>query len=109
MELKRGDLVIVSAPGSYGKPRPSVVIQSNFFQATGSLTVLLMTSDLREDLPLIRHVVAPNESNGLATTSHIMIDKIFTIPKERMGKRIGHLSSTQMAEITAAVAVFLGI
>jgi mRNA interferase MazF len=109
VELRRGDLVIVSAPGSYGKPRPSVVIQSNFFQATGSLTVLLMTSDLREDLPLIRHVVAPSESNGLVTTSHIMIDKIFTIPKERMGKRIGHLSSAQMAEITAAVAVFLGI
>ncbi|MGA9549823.1 MAG: type II toxin-antitoxin system PemK/MazF family toxin, partial [Rhodomicrobium sp.] len=27
--MKRGDIVIVSAPGDYGKPRPAVVIQSD--------------------------------------------------------------------------------
>ena len=29
--MKRGDVVIVSAPGDFGKPRPAVVIQSDIF------------------------------------------------------------------------------
>jgi mRNA-degrading endonuclease toxin of MazEF toxin-antitoxin module len=38
-----------------------------------------------------------------------MIDKLFTVPRNRMGKRIGHLNASQMAEITAQLAVFLGM
>jgi mRNA interferase MazF len=107
--LKRGDLVIVSAPGSYCKPRPSVVIQSDTFDKNGSLTVLLMSSHLKSDSPLIRHTIQPSESNGLNLPTDVMIDKIFTIPRDRMGDKIGHLSSTQMAEITSSLAIFLGI
>lgn len=109
MELKRGDLVIVSAPGSHGKPRLSVVLQSNAFSSVDSLTVLLMTTELRPDIPLLRHRVIPSETNGLVSLTDIMIDKLFTIPRKRMGQRIGHLSSSEMAEVTAAVAVFLGM
>jgi mRNA interferase MazF len=109
MDLRRGDLVIVSAPGSYGKPRPGLIIQSNLFLATGSLTVLLMTSDLQKDMALLRHTIAPSQSNGLVSVSDVMIDKIFTIPKERLRQKIGHLSSREMAEITAALALFLGM
>lgn len=109
MELKRGDLVIVSAPGNYGKPRPAAIIQSNYFKDTGSLTVLLMTSDLHDDLSLVRHRISPSEGNGLVSVSEVMIDKIFTIPRDRLRQKIGHLSTTEMAEITASLALFLGL
>jgi len=107
--LNRGDLVIVSAPGSYGKPRPGLVIQSDGFEDTGSLTVLLMSSHLKPDSPLIRYTIQPLESNGLNLPTDVMIDKIFTIPRDRMGNKIGKLTSAQMAEITASLAIFLGI
>ncbi len=109
MELKRGDVVIVSAPGSYGKPRPAVIIQSNYFSETGSLTVLLMTSDLHDRLPLVRHRIRPSEINGLRSVSEVMIDKIFTIPRERLRQKIGSLSNTEMVGVTASLALFLGI
>lgn len=109
MGLSRGDLVIVSAPGSYAKPRPSLVIQSDTFDGNGSLTVLLMTSHLKSDSPLIRHTLQPSDANGLLAPTDVMIDKIFTIPRGRMGQCIGHLTSTEMAEITSALAVFLGM
>ncbi len=108
MGLKRGDLVIVSAPGSYGKPRPSVVIQSDAFDGNGSLTVVLMSSNVKPNSPLIRYLVLPSEANGLRSQTDVMIDKVFTVPRARMGEKIGQLSSAEMAEITSALAVFLG-
>ena len=107
--MTRGDLVIVSAPGDYGKPRPSVVIQSDRFDGNGSLTVLLMTTRLNPDSPLLRYNIRPADGNGLHSPTDVMVDKVFTIPRERMGKSIGRLSSSQMVEITAMLAVFLGI
>jgi mRNA interferase MazF len=109
MELKRGDLVIVSASGNYGKPRPAAIIQSNYFKDMGSVTVLLMTSDLHDDLPLVRHRITPTEGNGLLSVSEVMIDKIFTIPRDRLRQKIGRLPATEMAEITASLALFLGM
>lgn len=109
MGLKRGDLAIVSAPGSYGKPRPAVIIQSDLYDGNGSLAVLLMTSHVNADIPLIRHTIQPCETNGLISPTDVMIDKIFSIPRERMGQRIGHLTSLEMTEITAALTLFLGM
>ena len=109
MGLKRGDLVVVSAPGDYGKPRPGLVIQSDRFDGNGSIVVLLMTSVLKRDNPLLRHTVEPSQTNGLVSPSDVMIDKIFTIPRERMGRRIGSVTRAEMGKITAALAVFLEI
>lgn len=107
MDLKRGDLVIVSAPGSYGKPRPSVIIQSDWYDSTASVTVLLMTTKLHPESPLIRYKVLPTTANGLKEPTDVMIDKIFTVPRERTGKKIGKLTPAQMAAITSELAVFL--
>ncbi len=68
-----------------------------------------MTSKQRPDIPLLRHTIVPTEENGLTSSTDVMIEKLFTIPRNRLGKRIGRLTASQMTEITAAVAVFLGI
>ncbi|WP_348532418.1 type II toxin-antitoxin system PemK/MazF family toxin [Rhizobium sp. RU36D] len=49
--VKRGDLVTVSAQGDYGKPRPAIVIQSDFLNAADSVLVVLLTSTMA-DAPL---------------------------------------------------------
>src|ERR1700676_1928574 len=46
LEVRRGDVVTIVLPGAYGKPRPALVIQSDLFDALGSLTVLPITSEL---------------------------------------------------------------
>ena len=38
--VKRGDIVTVALQGDYGKPRPAVVIQSDWIDATDSVLVL---------------------------------------------------------------------
>lgn len=64
MEVKRGDLVTLAISGDYGKPRPALVIQSDAFSALPSVTVLRLTSELR-DWSLFRITVQPDTGNGL--------------------------------------------
>ena len=37
--MKRGDIVMVSAPGAYGKPSPAVIVQSDWLDGTDSVLV----------------------------------------------------------------------
>ena len=75
--MRRRDLVTVSLPGGYGKPRPSLVIQSDLFNEHPSLTVLPLTSELRT--ALFRIDVMPDADNGLRLPSQVMVDKAMTV------------------------------
>jgi mRNA interferase MazF len=106
--VRRGDLVTIVLPGAYGKPRPALVIQSDLFDEHPSITILPVTSELRET-PLFRVLVEPSEDNGLHRRSQVMVDKAQTVPREKVGAVFGHLDETTMLVITRALAVFLGI
>lgn len=106
--MTRGEIVTVAAPGDYGKPRPALVIQADQFGDLPSVTVLLLSSHLRET-PLIRVTIEPSESNGLQAISQIMIDKSVTISREKIGYSIGKLDQRKMLEVDRLLAVFLGI
>ena len=106
--MKRGDIVPIVQPGAYGKPRPALVIQSNLFDAHPSVTILPLTSELR-DAPLFRLRIEPSEKNGLHTTSEIMVDKITTVPREKVGVVFGYLESEALRAAERLLAVWLGI
>ena len=105
--MKRGDLVTVALQGDYGKPRPALVIQSDLFDEHPSVTILPVTSDLRET-PIFRITVEPSAENGLSTTSQVMVDKAMTVSRRKIGVPFGHLSDTDLLAVTRALAVFLG-
>ncbi|MFT3672750.1 type II toxin-antitoxin system PemK/MazF family toxin [Aestuariivirga sp.] len=109
MGFRRGDIVIASSPGDYGKPSPCLVIQSDAFSDVPSVTVCPFTSDLRDDVPLLRQTVQPTKGNGLQQPSQIAIDKVTTLSLTRIGKRVGKLAEVEMMQVTRALAVFLGI
>lgn len=106
--MKRGDLVTVALQGDFGKPCPALVVQSDFFASHPSVTVLPVTSELRET-PLFRVTVQPSETNGLQKISQVMVDKCVTVARERVGSSFGRLDAARMLEIERCLAVFLGI
>jgi mRNA interferase MazF len=53
--------------------------------------------------------VEPDENNGLRTSCRLMADKITTIPKAKLGTRLGRLSDEDMLRLNRAVLVFLGV
>ena len=72
------------------KPRPSVIVQDESFDATDSITICAFTT-APADAPPLRLVVEPNEHNGSHSTCRLMVDKITTVPKAKMGKHLGRL------------------
>ena len=107
--MKRGEVWTVSGGRDYaGKPRPVVILQDDRFDMTDSITVCAVTTD-PTDAPLLRLPVEPNESNGLLAVCRLMVDKITTVPKSKIGARVGRLADEEMVRLNRAVLVFLGI
>ena len=108
MGVKRGDLVTIALQGDYGKPRPALIVQSDLFYDHPSITILPVTSELR-NLPLFRVPVSPSAGNGLRTSSEVMVDKVQTVSCEKIGNVFGHLADDDMIAVNRALAVFLGV
>lgn len=107
--MRRGEVWIVSRGKDYaGKPRPAVIVQEDSFDATNSITICAFTTD-KTDAPLFRLVVQPSERNGLESVSSLMVDKITTVPKAKLGTQIGRLDDEDMVRLNQAMVVFLGI
>jgi mRNA interferase MazF len=106
--MKRSSVVKVALPGDLGKPRPALVVQSDAYDATGTVAVLPLTSDLT-DITLFRVLLEPSPDNGLRRPSHVMIDKITNVRRDKVGGVIGTLRDDVMLEITRKLAVFLGV
>lgn len=104
----RGEIWTVAGGVFASKPRPALVIQDDRFSDSQSLTVLPMTSTLR-DAPLLRILLTPSELSGLVRESHIMIDKITTVRRSNVQSRVGRLTAGQLVEVERALLVFLGI
>ena len=109
MEVKRGDVVIAVLTGDYGKPRPVVVVQSDLFNPThSSIVVCPITTHLVES-PLFRLAVSPDPGNGLRAESQIMVDKVATLLDDRIRKRIGTLSPSELRALDRALRVWLAL
>ena len=107
--MKRGEVWTVSGGGPYvGKPRPAVIVQEDRFDSTSSITLCVFTTDPTE-APLLRMLVEPTDRNGLSSASRLMVDKVTTVPKARLGKRIGKLNDEDVVRLNRALTVFLGL
>jgi mRNA interferase MazF len=107
--MKRAEIwAVAGGPDYSGKPRPAVIVQDDAFEGTASITVCPCTTQLAE-APLIRLPVEPSKQNGLNATSHVMVDKITTVAKSKLRKRVGRLAEEDMIRVNRAVLVFLGL
>ena len=107
--MRRGEIWTASGGNDYaGKPRPVVIIQDDAFDATASVTVCALTTDETE-APFFRLQVEPNKENGLRAPCRLMVDKITTVARSRLGARIGRLDDEDVVRFNRAALVFLGL
>jgi len=107
--MRRGEIWTAAGGKDHaGKPRPVVIVQDDRFDATDSLTVCAFTTD-PTDAPLFRLPVEPNERNGLRSPCRLMADKITTVPKTKLGSRLGRLDDEEILRLNRAMLVFLGL
>jgi mRNA interferase MazF len=107
--MNRGEVwTAAGGPGYAGKPRPVVVVQDDRFDETASITVCGFTTD-PTDAPLFRLPIDPAIENGLDAPSRLMVDKITTVGRNQLGRRVGRLADTDMLRLNRAIVVFLGL
>ncbi|MDE2376263.1 type II toxin-antitoxin system PemK/MazF family toxin [Bradyrhizobium sp.] len=107
--MKRGEIWTLAGGKDYtGKPRPVVIVQDDSFDVTNSVTVCVFTTN-ETDAPMFRLPVGPTERNGLRAPSRLMVDKISTVPKSKLGIRVGRLDDEDLLNLNRAILVFLGL
>jgi mRNA interferase MazF len=107
--MRRGEVwTAAGGPGYAGKPRPVVIVQDDRFDATARITVCGFTTD-PTDAPLVRLPIEPAAENGLAAPSRLMVDKIATVARGNLGRRVGRLADTDMLRLNRAMVIFLGL
>lgn len=84
-----------------------MIVQDDHFD-TDSVALCPFTTD-PTDAPLFRLLVDPDAGNGLDAPSRIMVDKMTTVRRSRLGTQIGLLDDANVLRLNRALVVFLGI
>lgn len=107
--MKRGEVWTIAGDKDYaGKPRPAVIVRDDAFERVESVTLCSFTTNPL-DLPNMRVAIEPSSENGLRETSRLMVEKVTSVRRTKIGKRIGRLSQTDMARLDDALIVYLGL
>lgn len=104
---QRGDLVTVSLQGDYGKPRAALVIQSDLLEELDSVVLCPITSDVKS--LMFRVTIEPNPGNGLRALSQIMVDKLATLSRAKVGDVFGRLDDERMRAVDRALLLVIGL
>ena len=106
--MKRGEIWTVGGgPGYASKPRPALILQSDRLDGTNSVLTCGLTTYNAAELEL-RPPVRPVPENGLREPSEVMVDKIMAVPRARLGKRVGALTTEEMSRVEQALLLVLG-
>ena len=100
--VRRAEIWTVSGGADYaGKPRPAVIVQDDHFD-TDSVTLCPFTTD-PTDAPLFRLLIEPGPGNGLDVPSRIMVDKVTTVRRSKLGTRVGVLENASVLRVNRAL------
>ncbi len=109
LEVNRGDVVVSSSPGAFGKPRPALVVQSDLFNPTHASVVICPITSHLLDANLFRLTISPSRENGLKIESQIMVDKIAAIRRQHIAKKIGRINEPDAVSVDRALAIWLDL
>ena len=104
--MARGDVILVSLPESEGREqsgrRPAVAVQTDLIGEP-----MLMIAPITSNLAALRFAfsvrVEPSSENGLTMSSVVMVFQMRAIDKARIIRKVGWLSSEDIARIDAEI------
>jgi len=113
--MLRGEIWQVDFDAALGseakKQRPAVVVSNDRANTTatrlgrGVITVVPVTSNVTKVYPF--QVLLSAATTGLAVDSKAQAEQIRSVATERLGRRIGQLSGTELAQLDQALRLHL--
>jgi mRNA interferase MazF len=115
--MRRGEIVSVSFDRAQGaeaaKTRPAVVVSNDAANATatrlgrGVVTVVPVTSNTTRVYPF--QVLLPADQTGLPRDSKAQAEQVRSVAVERVGRRLGQLPGSLIADLDRALRVHLSL
>lgn len=113
-KIKRGDIYFIDWSPSRGSEqngiRPSLILQTDKGNSNNNYpnTIVVTISTKGRKIPF--HIeLKPNTTNGLTEISYVKCEQILTVSKERLYKKIGEISETEIQKVEKAVKLVLGM
>lgn len=106
--MRRGAIITVALQGDYGKPRPAIVVQSDWIDETETVLVCPLTTTIRH-APLFRLDVPDGEAVGLRAPSQIMVEKVIAVRRDKCGPPIGQADAATMAVLGRMLTLLIGV
>lgn len=107
---RRGEIYWVKWLGGaepYQETRPSLIVQNDVGNRVANDVIVVPITKTVKNLPFM--VKVPVREGGLNYESCVDCAAIFTIPKDRLGDKIGQLPAARMNEVDRALCISLGI
>lgn len=102
--MKRGEIWNIAGSSDHA----AIVLQDDRFGAMLTVTVCPLTQSSITSV-YARPDIVPSAANGLSKLSRAMVDKVTTVAKSKLEKRIGSIDAAELARIEHAVRAFLGM
>lgn len=110
---RRGDIYLVSFDPTIGyeiqKTRPAVIIQNDISNQYSPVTIVAAISSKFSDPPFPREVIIEPKESGLTKRSAVILNQIRSVDRQRLGKKLGSLSTESMKRIDQALKISLGL
>ena len=110
---RRGELYWVTLDPTIGseiaKTRPAVVISNDVGNQYADRVIVAPISSGSTDKIYPFEVLLQAAEAGLPKASKVLLDQIRTVDKQRLGARIGVLTSQRMEEVNRAVRLSLAV
>ena len=106
--MRRGDVIVVTLPGDFGKPRPAAIIQSDRLEGLDTVVVCPFTTSVSEEVTL-RPIIEPDTINGLRVRSQAMVEKLTTFRLKRVTTPIGRLSDADILRVDQSIRFVLDL
>ena len=108
---RRGDVWLVNWNPARGSEqagyRPALVIQNDIGNEKAPTTIVAAISSSVRVYPM--NVLVKPPEGGLDRPSIVKTSQIMTIAKDRLTRRLGHLSSSRMKEVDRAIQLSLNL
>jgi len=92
-----------------GGRRPVLIIQNDIGNQFSSVLIVAAITSAPTKVAYPVDVVIASGHSGLIKGSRILLNQIKTIDKRRLGRYVGRLDATQMAEVDQAIMISLGL
>jgi mRNA interferase MazF len=110
---RRGEIYLVRFDPTIGheirKTRPAVVIQNDVSNQYSPITIVAAISSQFSSPPFPREIVIEPEESGLPERSAVILNKIRSVDRQRLAKKMGRISAQSMQRVDQAIRISLGL